>query len=340
MLDRNRGLFEALERVFPVRFEARTSGETGDLDARRGAWRSDRSLGCPCLIATRKPPQSESPASPWQRFASHPPRRWTLACEARSSTTHGPEASRPLAPEPGDEVLAEGPERTPLDQKGEGEGQVHRVALSPAQHDSSLPLRAQLRAGRFLSLLPLASFLGELTEPQQWPRPPLRASFVIDDPNLRWPTYGFIDFRSLAAHAAATRLSRDDRPGSARLLAGERLPPLASSRNPPSRSRSVFTDSPTAGTSWSDFDRLARLAESLPWRCGGSPSFERRAGVRVDRVMAAPHERCSAVATEAMLQLGFEALVIDRANPWRFRPQRRSRWRDGSSQSSSVAGCP
>ena len=36
--------------------------------------------------------------------------------------------------------------------------------------------------------------------------------------------------------------------------------------------------------------------------------------------MAAPHERCSPLATEAMRQLGFEALAIDRANPWRFRP--------------------
>ena len=49
--------------------------------------------------------------------------------------------------------------------------------------------------------------------------------------------------------------------------------------------------------------------------------LERRAGVHVDRVMAAPHERCSPVTTEAMLQLGFEALIIDRANPWRFRPE-------------------
>ncbi len=48
--------------------------------------------------------------------------------------------------------------------------------------------------------------------------------------------------------------------------------------------------------------------------------LESRSGLRIDRVMVAPHERCSPVATEAMRRLGFEALVIDRANPWRFRP--------------------
>ena len=50
---------------------------------------------------------------------------------------------------------------------------------------------------------PSSSFLRELTESHQWTRPPLRASFVLDDPNLRWPTYGFINFRSLATHATA-----------------------------------------------------------------------------------------------------------------------------------------
>jgi hypothetical protein len=36
--------------------------------------------------------------------------------------------------------------------------------------------------------------------------------------------------------------------------------------------------------------------------------------------MAPPHERCGEFATAGMLRTGFEALMIDRANPWRFRP--------------------
>ena len=31
----------------------------------------------------------------------------------------------------------------------------------------------------------------------------MRAAFVFDDPNLRWRSYGFIDYRRLLAHADA-----------------------------------------------------------------------------------------------------------------------------------------
>jgi len=31
--------------------------------------------------------------------------------------------------------------------------------------------------------------------------PPLRACFVIDDPNLHWPSYGHLDYRRMAEHA-------------------------------------------------------------------------------------------------------------------------------------------
>ncbi len=216
--------------------------------------------------------------------------------------------------------MAVGPSGPVWTRRGEGDSRVHRVALSPAQHDSSLPLRAQLREGRFLSLLPLTVFLRELTEPHQWSRPPLRASFVIDDPNLRWPTYGFVDFRALAAHAAEHgyhvaigSVPLDSWPvnGSVARVFAEApdslslcIHGLAHVKHELERFRSA--------------DQARRELALALRRVSG---LERRAGLHVDRVMAAPHERCSALTTEAMLRLGFEALVIDRANPWRFRPE-------------------
>ena len=203
-LEKNRGFFEALEIVFPVRFEPRATG--GDVKGLDGVLMLDDRAdppACPCLIASSGT-SHQNPTDRKQagiRFASSP----ALDPCLHDALLHDARAVslRPVTVRPADEVLAEGPSGPVWTRREEGERQVHRVALSPAQHDSSLPLRAQLRTGQFLSLLPLVVFLRELTEPHQWTRPPLRASFVLDDPNLRWPTYGFINFRSLASHAAA-----------------------------------------------------------------------------------------------------------------------------------------
>ena len=55
---------------------------------------------------------------------------------------------------------------------------------------------------RFVELLPLVHWLREISVSDDFPPPPLRACFVVDDPNLHWPRYGFVDFRELASHAA------------------------------------------------------------------------------------------------------------------------------------------
>ncbi len=159
MLDRNQELFEALELAFPVRFEARIGGETRDLDAALVLDGRIDSLTCPRFVVDQAiAPESTGDRHAEVRFSSSPqldrPLREAILHDARA------ESVGPLVPEPGEEVMAEGPDGPLWTRKGEGAKQVQRVALSPAQSDSSLPLRAQLRAGRFLSLLPLASFLG------------------------------------------------------------------------------------------------------------------------------------------------------------------------------------
>ena len=321
VLEENLGLFEALELVFPVRFEPRARGDMQGVDGALVLGDFADAPTCRCLIAT--PCTSHQDSANGQgtgvRFASSS----TLDPCLRGALLHDARVAglSPLAVEPGEEVLAEGPNGPVWTRQGPGEAQVHRVALSPAQHDSSLPLRAQLRAGQFLSMLPLAVFLRELTEPHQWTRPPLRASFVMDDPNLRWPTYGFIDFRSLASHAAEHGYH-------------VAIAPVPLDSWPVSGSAAgVFAEAPESLSLC--IHGHAHIRHELErFRSGDEArrelavalrrvsELERRAGVHVDRVMAAPHERCSAVTTEAMLQLGFEALVIDRANPWRFRPEK------------------
>ena len=63
-------------------------------------------------------------------------------------------------------------------------------------------LRDHLCPGSFMGLLPLLHFLGQLLGDQGWKLPAPRAAFVIDDPNLHWPSYGFLKYPQLAEHAS------------------------------------------------------------------------------------------------------------------------------------------
>ena len=77
-------------------------------------------------------------------------------------------------------------------------GAVERVALAPDELLPEESLRDLLAPGRWLSLLPLVHFLRDLASGSEWQPPRTRAAFVIDDPNLHWPSYGHVHFADLA----------------------------------------------------------------------------------------------------------------------------------------------
>jgi hypothetical protein len=54
---------------------------------------------------------------------------------------------------------------------------------------------------RFLRMLPLLHFLRTLSSRSTYRPPPLRATFIVDDPNLHWPRYGYVDYNEIAQHA-------------------------------------------------------------------------------------------------------------------------------------------
>ena len=196
---------------------------------------------------------------------------------------------------------------------------VHRVAVSPIQPDHAEPLRRQLRPGRFLSLLPLVSFLRAVVVGADWDFPGLRAILIVDDPNLQRPTYGFIDYRALGADAREVgyHVGIATIPIDAWLARGAAVAAFGD-----------FGDSLSLLIHGNDHLRheLGRLESRerarviLGQALRRIGRLEQRTGLAVDRVMTAPHERCSQVAKAAMLDLGYEALMIDEAHPWRFRP--------------------
>jgi hypothetical protein len=177
----------------------------------------------------------------------------------------------------------------------------------------------QLQSSQWTGLLPLISFLRRIPQDQSWVSPPLRACFMFDDPNLHWPTYGFLDYAVLARHAkrynyhvaiatipldawfvhsAVARLFRENTSHLSLLAHGNNH-----TRNELGRS---YGDGIREGLIAQSLKRIARL--------------ERVSNLRVARVMAAPHSACTADAAAQLLRQGFEAVCIShdllrRSNP-------------------------
>src|SRR5262245_12165071 len=56
-------------------------------------------------------------------------------------------------------------------------------------------LQDLLSGERFVELLPLLHLLQSVSAGHSHEPPPLRAQFMFDDPNLHWPSYGYVDFK-------------------------------------------------------------------------------------------------------------------------------------------------
>jgi hypothetical protein len=143
----------------------------------------------------------------------------------------------------------------------------------------------------------------------------LHATFLIDDPNLHWRSYGHLRYpellRDARAHGyhlsvamvpldgwfAEPRVVRMFREGAARLSVcvhgNEHYGPELG------RPRSVPEGIALGRRA------LARVEH-----------FERRTGVAVDRVMVPPHERISEPMARALVACGFQALCTTRPYPW------------------------
>ncbi|MBJ7612577.1 MAG: hypothetical protein JF924_09655 [Candidatus Dormibacteraeota bacterium] len=190
------------------------------------------------------------------------------------------------------------------------QGPLQEVAGAPDELEPGEPLRSRVRAGRFLEVLALVHFLRQLPSVQPWDQPPLRASLVFDDPNLRSRVYGHIDYQELAVHArrhgyhaAVASIPLDYRsidPGAAALFR----------ENPAQLSLAIHGNN-------HERMELLRTGDYEAARSLGAQALRRTAriesrfGLQVSRVMCAPHEVCSDVMMRAMFRLGFEALTIE-----------------------------
>ncbi len=304
-------LLDWLERVYPVCFELEGSGDPRTVDGvlvLDGARLDEAPRHLPRLVlaaAARRAPSSTVALADDGRLA-RPLRRRKIAEHMRV----GELALTPQSPR---DVLARVGERVVWWQ---GEDGLHCSLYPLAELSDGQTLRDHLCPGCFMGVLPLLHFLASLLGDDGWTLPAPRAAFVIDDPNLHWPSYGFLKYGELASHAlrhgyhlAFATVPLDGWRVDARAVATIR-------ENPAALSLLIHGNDHVAC-------ELARLSEDRQAEAAMAQALrrvaalERRCGLHVARVMAPPHGVCSEAALRAMFRLGFEAICISRPYPWR-----------------------
>jgi hypothetical protein len=213
-----------------------------------------------------------------------------------------------LVPSRGERVLANADGRPVWTRSAAGD----RVATG-FEEMRDRPLRECVSLGRFLPILPLIDFVRRVAP--TWTRPPLRAAFLFDDPNLHAMSYGYLDYRAVVRaniHAAVAMIPLDAWYASrdAVALFRERSDALSivCHGNDHLR-RELARDEERAAVTRRLVQAVRRIRR-----------FEERYGVHVQRVMAPPHGVCSQVAAEELLAAGFEALCVSRPYPWLSAP--------------------
>jgi len=183
----------------------------------------------------------------------------------------------------------------------------------PSSSDSQLMLHDYYSRKSCMQLLPIISFLRHITVGNCRPVKSLAACYIVDDPNLHWHTYGYINYANLAKSAKqhryhvafamvpldtyyssnrAIEIFREERSSISLLVHG----------NNHTREELAQARSKEANL------RLARQALSRVRR------FERMTKLSVSRAMAAPHGACHESVIDAMEKAGFGAAYISRGS--------------------------
>jgi hypothetical protein len=223
--------------------------------------------------------------------------------------------------DPEDEILARGGDNVLWVHRRVGRSTVDMVAGTPPSASESSYLYTKFDQLAWFSLLPLLHFVRRVSG---WTYPAARACFMFDDPNLHWSTYGYVNYPELLAesvrhnyhvsfatvpmdlwyvHRPTARLFTEGNQGLSLLIHGNNHTYQELQRE-------------------SSMDVKRGLAAQALQRIR---SLEERTGIRVSRVMAAPHGACSSQMATALLEEGFEAACISRGSlmarnpevPWR-----------------------
>jgi hypothetical protein len=308
---RRQALFAGLELAFPVRFVGLDDESAADVDAvvlfppgRPGriprvkafAIQQDERSGLPALV----------------RFGSAP---------SLDPRLHGKNLRDEAAPDSiaevgsDDEVFAAVDRNAVWIRRRSSSAPCDVVAQGPSELAENEVLRDHLTAGRFIALLPLIHFLREVVAGIEWSPPELRAAFIIDDPNLHWRSYGYLDYAEVAECAQAF--------GFHLAVAGVPLDWWYANRQAVRIFRSnrdrlsiAIHGNEHAKHELKSFGTQEEAVASLAQALQRAKALERKTGLQVTPVMIPPHEACSSRAMRAMATLGYEAVCLTRPYSW------------------------
>ncbi|MEF7616694.1 hypothetical protein V4F39_22460 [Aquincola sp. MAHUQ-54] len=162
---------------------------------------------------------------------------------------------------------------------------------------------------RFIELLPLLHLLRIVSGEAAFVAPPLRAAFMVDDPNLHWPSYGHVDYRVLSRQAARHRYH----------VCFATVP--ADTWFTHAATAAIFREHPSTLSLTVHGNDHARNELSVPRSAPGAVALlqqalrrirrlEAAAGVSVSRVMVPPHGACSAAMLALLPALGFDGACL------------------------------
>ncbi len=197
---------------------------------------------------------------------------------------------------------------------GQGKG-VYISTVPVAETSPNGILKNELNHNRFMGLLPLVLFFRVALHGRRWERRTSCATFMVDDPNLRRPRYGYMDLSKLVAeskrhnfHTSIAMIPLDYR--KTRKAAADIM-----ARNPDRLSLVMHGVDHVHG----EFAAPVRLQEAetmLLQGLGRMKLHERRTGLRHARAMTFPHGLCNEIWMEAMRNVGFSAAVASRSLPF------------------------
>jgi hypothetical protein len=310
-------LFAALEAALPVSFTGRGEGELNGLDALLAVGEAAEPPGAQAAglpVLTLCVPEPSRGSSPAPLSLSTAPCLDPRLREATLPDAHLAEAlagGTSISVEPGGETLASAAGQ-PVWARA---GRLERALLIPAELGPREALRERLCDQRSAALLPLLHFLRARTEAIRWQPPTARASLLFDDPNLHWPSYGFVKLGELGAHARehGYHVALATVPLDAWFAHPAALRALKQSEGAISLLvHGNDHDGGELGRVATEADAVSLAAQALR-RVEG---FGRRTGVAVDRVMVPPHEACSQATLNGLRRCGFEAITMTRPYPW------------------------